>query len=409
MSFLQEKYSRRYFVFLTCFVAGLLLFTLSLSWFYGKEAQNLLYEKEQIIASSLIEQGVSSAKIAMALKSSVSSEHGAEFLQQIGHTKSVSIGLFPSINQSVFSFTKIAIGMIGIFVIVLIWITVGFLLAQENLYRTALGIIIQFSDGNFENHLPQNENGTLFQLFAAIEELAAALQAQNENEQQTKEFLKNTISDISHQLKTPLAALNMYTEIISDEPDNIETVQRFSKKSMQSLERIEQLIQSLLKVTRIDAGSIIFNKKVQSVPELVACAMENLTTRAELEGKQIIVKGDAAQTLFCDLEWTSEAIGNLIKNALDHTTYGGTIYIDWKCSPAMFRLSVSDDGCGIAQEDIHHVFKRFYRSKNSNDRQGVGLGLSLAKAIIEGQDGMLSVNSTLGKGTTFKISFLTDS
>lgn len=408
MSYLQEKYSRRFFIFVICFVAALLIFTLSLSWLHGKEAQNLLYEKEQIIASSLIEQGVPSAKIAAALKSSVSSENGMEFLQQIGHTEAVSFRLFPTINQSVLSFTEIAFGIIGIFSIVLIGTVVRFLLAQENLYRTAANIITQFSDGNFENHLPQNENGTVFQLFTAVEELALALQAQNEKEQHTKEFLKSTISDISHQLKTPLAALNMYMEIISDEPDNVSTVQKFSQKSMQSLERIEQLIQSLLKVTRLDAGSIVFNKKVQSAPELVAYSMENLTTRAKLERKQIIVKGNPSDTLFCDLEWTSEAIGNLIKNALDHTSCGGTIYIDWNRSPAMFQLSVSDNGCGIAPEDIHHVFKRFYRSKNSNVQQGVGLGLSLAKAIIEGQDGTLSVNSAFGKGATFTISFLTD-
>lgn len=414
MSFLQERSSRWYFIFLVCFIAAFLFLAFFLSWLHGKETQNLLYEKERMIVSSLIEQGVPSAEIAVALKNSESSEEGAALLCQIGHTASVSFGLFPVIKQSVFCFSGIAFGIVGILGSVLIGSSVCFLMKRENLYRKASDIITQFSIGNFENHLPQNENGTLFQLFAAIEELAVVLQAQNEREQHSKEFLKNMISDISHQLKTPLAALKMYMEIILEEPDNIEAVQKFSEKSMQSLERMESLIQSLLKVTRLDAGSIVFQKKTQLVTELVSCAVENLTTRAEKEGKQIIIEGDSGATLSCDLQWTGEAIGNLIKNALDHTECGGIICIEWKYSPSMLRLSVSDNGCGIAQEDIHHVFKRFYRSKkpgvpdNINTRKGVGLGLSLAKSIIEGQGGTLTVESTWGNGAAFTISFLTD-
>lgn len=409
MRFLQEKYSRRYFVFLIGFSAALLFTVLFLTWLHGRECQKLLFEREQTMVSSLIGQGMSSPQIAEALKNSVSSEEGSAFLHRIGHAESASFHLFPSIRQSVFSFSKTAVFILGFFAVVLIGISVRFLMTLEKQYQAAADIIRQFADGNFADHLPQNEDGTLFQLFASVEEMASALQAQNENEKRAKEFLKNTISDISHQLKTPLAALNMYVEILSEEPDHIETVQKFSEKSMRSLERINSLIQSLLKMARLDAGSIVFRRQKQSVSELVASAMENLTARAELEEKQIIVRGDSKETLFCDFQWTGEAIGNLIKNALEHTSCKGTIFIEWKRSPGMFRLSVSDDGCGIAQEDIHHIFKRFYTKKGADARQGAGLGLPLAKAVIEGQNGILSVNSTLGEGTVFTVSFLTDS
>lgn len=115
----------------------------------------------------------------------------------------------------------------------------------------------------------------------------------------------------------------------------------------------------------------------------------------------------ALQTIICDMDWTSEAIGNLVKNALDHTEPGRTIHITWEKSPTMLRIFVSDNGNGIAPEDIHHIFKRFYRSKHSLDTPGIGLGLPLAKSIIEGQGGLISVQSDLNKGTTFTISFLT--
>lgn len=415
MSFLQEKNSRRYFMSLACLAAAFLFLALFLSWLHGREMQSLLYEKERTIASSLLEQGVPSAEVAAALSHTVSSEKGAALLEQIGHTTSVSFWLFPAIKQSVFSFGKTALGIMGAFVFVLLGSCLWFFTARESLYQKAAGIIERFSAGDFEQHLPQNEDGTLFLLFAGIEELAVALQAQKEKEQHGKEFLKNMISDISHQLKTPLAALKMYTEIISEEPNQAETVRKFSEKSMQSLERMENLIQALLKMARLDAGSIVFQKSSYPVAELVSRAMESLTARAKEEGKQILTKGDMAATLNCDLQWTSEAVGNLIKNALDHTECGGIIRIEWNRSPAMFRLTVSDNGCGIAQEDIPHIFKRFYRSKkpggleDANTRKGVGLGLSLAKSIVEGQGGTLCVESSLGEGSVFLLSFLTDS
>ena len=200
----------------------------------------------------------------------------------------------------------------------------------------------------------------------------------------------------------------MYTEIIAEEPGHKEIVERFSEKTMQSLERIEQLVQALLKVSRIDAGSIVFHKEWHSALALIESAAADLSVRAQKEGKKLIMEGDPAQMLLCDGSWTREAVANLIKNALDHTDEGGVVTVSWECSPAVFRMTVSDDGCGIAEEDIYHVFKRFYRSKRDGGRQGIGLGLPLAKSIVEGQDGILSVSSTPGEGTVFTITFLSN-
>ena len=138
---------------------------------------------------------------------------------------------------------------------------------------------------------------------------------------------------------------------------------------------------------------------------MIKNAISELTTRATQERKQIIVNGTPNQTVICDMDWTSEAIGNLVKNALDHTKAGGIIRITWESTPTMLRILVSDNGSGIAPEDIHHIFKRFYRSRFSKDTQGIGLGLPLAKAIIEAHDGNITVDSELGKGSVFNITF----
>lgn len=271
------------------------------------------------------------------------------------------------------------------------------------MYRKSENIIKDYIDGNYTVHLPQSNEGTIYQLLSSVDQLATMLQAKNDTEQKTKEFLKNTISDISHQLKTPLSALMMYQEIIENEPDNPETVKEFSLKIGTALKRIERLIQSMLKITRIDAGSISFEKSNYSIPNILNHAISELTTRATNEKKEIVIGGDLNQMLYCDIEWMSEAIGNIIKNALDHTDAGGKITISWKQTPTMIRIFITDNGHGIAPEDIHHIFKRFYRSKNTSDSQGIGLGLPLAKAIVEEQGGILSVQSERLQGTTFGI------
>lgn len=170
---------------------------------------------------------------------------------------------------------------------------------------------------------------------------------------------------------------------------------------------MEQLIQSMLKITRLDTGNVIFEKKRCLVKDVVENGVNDLTTRAKNEDKKIVMDGNPELSFLCDMNWTSEAIGNFVKNALDHTEAGGIVSITWEEAPNMLRIYITDNGMGIAPEDIHHIFKRFYRSKYSLDRQGIGLGLPLAKSIIEGQNGLISVQSILHQGTTFTLSFLT--
>lgn len=408
MSFLQEKKSRHFFVFLVFLAVMLTVFSLFFSWLHGWETRRLLFYKEELIASSLLEQGVSPEVVAAALSNGEATSEGMDFLDRIGHTSSVTLWLFPQVQGSLLRFGGISFCAAAGASLLLLFVSLRFLASRERMYRKAAEVIRQFAEGNFERRLPSAMEGTIFQLFGSIEELAMALQAENEKQHRTGEFLQNMISDISHQLKTPLAAMRMYTEIIAEEPDQMETVLDFSHKTLQSLDRMEQLIKTLLKMARLDAGTILFDRRSWSVGELVDRALEELSTRADREKKRIFVKGDVKEVCSCDLEWTGEALGNIIKNALDHTEAGGIISIDWQRSPAMLRMSVEDDGRGIAPEDIYHIFKRFYRSQNSKDRQGAGLGLPLAKAIIEGQGGTVSVSSTYGRGTVFTISFLTE-
>ena len=276
---------------------------------------------------------------------------------------------------------------------------------QERTLEEAQAQINALLAGDCTARISCDEDGELFKLFHSVNTMAAVMAAHTDKETRAKEFLKNSIADISHQLKTPLSALIMYNEIIESEAGaDTEAVLAFTKKSSASLARMEELIQTLLKVTRLDAGAVLFEKQKWLLRDVVLRAVSELQVRAAEEGKVILLAGSDELSVDCDLQWTGEAIGNLVKNALDYTDRGGQVFVSWEQFPERVRISVKDNGKGIAEKDIYHIFKRFYRaSKENGVRQGIGLGLPLAKSIAEGQGGTLSVQSSLGEGTTFTL------
>ncbi len=277
---------------------------------------------------------------------------------------------------------------------------------QNQMLEEAAGQITEYISGNRDARIECNEEGELYHLFHDVNSLVAILNAQTEDEIRTREFLKDTIADISHQLKTPLAALNIYNGIMQDAPADVKTIEKFAGLSEQELDRIETLVQNLLKITKLDAGTITIDKSLENVGEILEGVRKHFAYRAEQEGKEIRLSGEDAVFLLCDRNWLSEAIDNIVKNALDHTGSGDSIAITWKQFASVVQVTIKDNGQGIHSEDIHYIFKRFYRSKFSKETQGVGLGLPLAKAIIEAHNGTIEVDSELGKGTTFIINFL---
>lgn len=408
MNLFRDKQIKFFIIFLFSFSLLIFLSSMGLYAVQEKAIQNLFLSHDKAIVTSLLEQGISKDVIAKAVTNTVSSQEGTALLVSIGLTEHTSIRFLPFIAefQRISGYYMLPVG--AFLSILLFGGTFIFLWKREQLYQRAAMVITRFTEGDFSCRMPQMSEGTIYRLFASLDQLATTLQSKNEAGQKAKKFLKDTISDISHQLKTPLAALTMYHEIISDEPDHIKTVIEYSEKTGLALKRMQQLIQAMLKITRLDAGSIVFEKESCRISELVLQAIGELTTRASSEAKKIIIGESLKETILCDKQWTSEAIGNIVKNALDHTDSGGEIHISWNRTPAMLRILISDNGSGIPPEDLHHIFKRFYRSEKSLDTQGAGLGLSLTKSIIEGQGGIISVQSTVHVGTVFILSFLTE-
>ena len=432
--FWKEKHTRVFLAQLLCIACLSITAALLLLRLQENRLQSLLFEHDARIASSLLSQGISEETAARAIAyaqddctdaagympegmagaagyvqknaANISGHAGGEtLLGRLGLGKGGSAWQATRFHALCIAEKTFAILAGNLFLLFLCCSIFYYLRKRDRIYREAIAAIENCGEDNFTLKLPELYDGTLYQLFARINFMAAMLKTRQETENKVKEFLKTTVSDISHQLKTPLAALSLYQEIILNEPGEAETVALFAEKSQLALARIEGLVQTLLKITRLDAGAVIFFKKDFDAKELVLEAAEELKIRAEKEGKKLLLSGDGSARVYCDPDWSREALGNLIKNALDHTEEGDRIRITWEQTPLMTRFIVTDTGEGIEKEDLHHIFKRFYRCENSRSRQGIGLGLSLVKSIVDGQGGTVSVQSEPGRETTFTLAF----
>lgn len=299
----------------------------------------------------------------------------------------------------------IVLCMVGMGAAILIF-CYGYFKEQNKIMETAVSQITEYISGNHEAHIDCDEEGEVYRLLHEVNSLVVILNAHIEQERRSKQFLKNTISDISHQLKTPLAALNIYNGLLQGEAEELPEIQEFASLSEKELDRIDTLVQNLLKITKLDAGSIVLEKKPENVAGMMQDVEMHFAYRVEQEQKELLLSGEEDIVLSCDRDWLLEAVDNIVKNALDHTESGDTVEIKWRKSASAVQIRVKDNGCGIHPEDMHHIFKRFYRSRFSKDKQGIGLGLPLAKMIIEAHNGTIEVNSEPGKGTVFTISFL---
>lgn len=277
---------------------------------------------------------------------------------------------------------------------------------QNALIEEAISKINLYLSGNRDLRIDCDDEGSIYKLFHAVNTLATALNAHIIKEKKLKIFLKSTISDISHQLKTPLSALTIYNELMQEELEDTKIIKELVIKSEKEMERIEILVQNLLKITKLDAGAIVLKKKPENIANIIEEIYQHFEVRAKIEEKTIIMSGPDAAFLYCDRDWVMEAISNVVKNALDHTKPGSQIIVGWKKLPEVIQITVKDNGCGIHPEDVHHIFKRFYRSRFSKDTQGIGLGLPLAKTIVEAHDGNITVDSVLGKGSMFIFNFI---
>jgi signal transduction histidine kinase len=266
--------------------------------------------------------------------------------------------------------------------------------------------IEEINRGNYKLNIEENTEDELSILKNELYKITVMLKEVAENSQKDKTTLKDSLSDISHQIKTPITSiLIMLDNILSDEnmPEDIK--KDFIKDIKREIINIKFLVESILKLSKIDSNSIKFIKKEVFIKDIINEAVKNVSMLSELKNIEIIVSGDDSIKTICDLKWQVEAITNILKNCIEHSYENRKIYINYNQNNMYTELKIEDNGTGIDAKDLPHIFERFYKGKNSSS-DSVGIGLALSKSIIESNNGYIQVDSELNKGTTFIIKYL---
>ncbi len=266
--------------------------------------------------------------------------------------------------------------------------------------------IEEINRGNYKLNIEENTEDELSILKNELYKITIMLKEVAENSQKDKTTLKDSLSDISHQIKTPITSiLIMLDNILSDEnmPEDIK--KDFIKDIKREIVNIKFLVESILKLSKIDSNSIKFIKKEVFIKDIINEAVKNVSMLSELKNIEIIVLGDDSIKTICDLKWQVEAITNILKNCIEHSYENRKIYINYNQNNMYTELKIEDNGTGIDAKDLPHIFERFYKGKNSSS-DSVGIGLALSKSIIESNNGYIQVDSELNKGTIFIIKYL---
>lgn len=255
--------------------------------------------------------------------------------------------------------------------------------------------------GNYDIDINDNKENELSILKNEIYKTTIMLKEQASNSQKDKYALKESLEDISHQLKTPLTAITiMLDNVTSDNIDN-KVKMRFLSDIKKEVSNINFLVQNLLKLSRFDVNAITYNISLNKLEDIICESLNNLSSLSDLKNVKIKHIKNESVMLKCDYKWEVEAITNIIKNCIEHTE-NGTVKISYNDCKTYIKLVIEDNGVGINKEDIAHIFERFYKGANSS-KDSVGIGLSLSLSIIEKDNGKIDVESK--KGTTFTIRY----
>ena len=259
--------------------------------------------------------------------------------------------------------------------------------------------------GHYDLELSDNSEDELSNLKNQLYKITVYLREQADREKNSRKVLAESVSDISHQLKTPLTSATILLDNLNDHPDmDPATRKKFLAEITRQISSMKWMIVSMLKLSRLDAGVIEFEREVFSVDQMIAESVEYLEVLAELKGLRVEVTGDSGGKLIGDRHWNREAFSNLLKNAIEHSPSGETVTVRVEQNSVYTAIGVTNVGEPISREMEQKIFRRYYSDARASD-ENAGIGLPLAKAIVERQNGYLTVDSGDGKNT-FTIKYL---
>lgn len=252
--------------------------------------------------------------------------------------------------------------------------------------------------------ISEYEEGELSILSTQIHKMNKKLQEQQNALLHDKVYLSESLADISHQIRTPLTALNLIGDLLLEETMEPKKRKSLIKEQMKLLDQIDWLISALLKLAKLDAHTAKMIREKVSVRELVKRATDPLSIPMEIKEQELSISMSGEESYWGDIYWSAEALLNVLKNSMEHTDRGGRISIDVSENALYTEIIIADDGKGIQNEDLPHLFERFYKGKSSS-QTSVGIGLALARMIITQQGGTIKAENNMEKGAKFTIRF----
>lgn len=344
---------------------------------------------------------VSEKEVAEILNNKTEYTDNSEFLNKYG--------IYPEkdwvsySNQGSYKYVILSVSVCIAFGLAFAVLFLGYLKIQKKQTMDIAKRIERINLGDYSLQIDRNSEDDLSLLDNQIYRTAVKFREQAENSRKDKENLQKSLSDISHQLKTPLTSIIVMVDNILDDDDMpLEIRREFLSDIKHNTSTVSFLVQSLLTFSKLDAEAIRFKYADVDVKSIIDECIKNTAVMAEILGVRL--ETDCNDIILnCDRKWLCEAVTNIIKNCIEHSQ-NGNIKITADQNKLYTKISIKDNGSGITKEDLPHIFERFYKGKNSSD-DSVGIGLSLAKTIIEKQGGYISVSSELNKGSEFVIKF----
>lgn len=239
-------------------------------------------------------------------------------------------------------------------------------------------------------------------LQSEIYKLVVQLKEQYSDERKQKKYMVDMLSDISHQIKTPMTAITLMTELLSVPELSDEKRMDYVEKINQQTNRITWLVRNLLTLSQLEADMLELKKEKQNLQEMLGAVMDTFEIMAEVKGIGLSLDCPDEVSIICDKQWTREAISNIVKNCIEHTEEGGSVRISAVQNNIVTEITIEDTGEGIPKEHLPNIFKRFYKAPGSSN-SSVGIGLSMSKQIIMRQNGIINVESEVGVGSKFII------
>ena len=392
-------------------ITGLILILISsLTIFIVLTIQYKNYEKiVNLTVSNLIDEIMekypeTDEQEVIRIINSENQEQKDEVLSKYGYTNNISYikELENSMNTSI----RINITIIVLLGVIAIIVALIYTNKRDKSLRSINKYLDKVNNGNYELKIEDNGEDEISRLRNELYKTTILLRESAENSEKEKTNLSNSLADISHQLKTPLTSIRIMLDNIEENPNMDEkTRNEFIEEISRQIDWISSLVISLLKLAKFDAGAIVMQDTQINVKKLIDNVINNLAIMIDIKNIKIEEKIDEDVILRADYNWQLEALTNIIKNCIEHSKEDSKIKIEVENNSIFVKIKITDEGEGIAKEDLSHIFERFYKSKQASENS-IGIGLSLAKTIIEKENGYIKVDSELGKGTTFEIKYL---